>query len=246
MKRAGGVRQGSGVGKSGYYRGIYCASTYELAWVIYHLDNKISFKRATVRFAYSNQRTYLPDFESPDNHFVEIKGFIRNMQEHLQKIAAVEAAGYIITVLFKKDLAHCFQWVKKEYKYTQLQELYDGHRPKFWFKCIHCSNGFGSYYSPRKYCSNICAGKAARVQNKDKLDKACSYIRSQQTKDFMRTTMKESHQRRPRTWVTNDIVSVLVAGSEELEAMLNLGFVRGRKYGTPTETRTRFIEVKTR
>lgn len=250
MKKAGGAREGSGRSKSGYYQGIYCGSTYELAWVIYHIDNKINFKRATTRFLYGNNQKYLPDFEYPDQkHFVEIKGYIRNEQEHKQKITAVEAEGFKISILFEKDLAHCFKWAKNHYKYVQLQELYHGYKPKFWFTCTHCLNGFGSYYSPRKYCSNICAGKAAYVRNQNKLnstDKPCLYIRTEHTKNKMSKSMKETQQKRPRAWVTNNIVNVVVAGAEELQAMLDLGFVRGRKYGTPTETRTRFIEVKTR
>ena len=42
---SGGYREGSGRSKSGYYKGIYCGSTYELAWMIYQLDNKIAFSR---------------------------------------------------------------------------------------------------------------------------------------------------------------------------------------------------------
>src|SRR6516164_8460315 len=34
-KAKGGIRIGSGRSKSGYYKGIYCGSTYELCWVIY-------------------------------------------------------------------------------------------------------------------------------------------------------------------------------------------------------------------
>ena len=245
MKKVGGAREGSGTGKNGYFRGIYCASTYELAWAIYHLDNKIPFRRAVTRFVYGTGQKYLPDFEYPDNHFIEIKGFVRNTQEHSQKIAAVEAAGATITVLFEKDLANCFEWAKKKYKYTQLQELYDEHKPKFWFKCAHCSNGFGSYYSPRRYCSNICAGKAARIRNKVKLNLHNLYMRTPETKRKMGASMKKCHEVNPRAWVNNGKVSVMIF-LNELQTMATLGFVRGRKYGTPTETRTRFIEVKTR
>jgi len=41
----GGLRNGSGRSKSGYYKEIYCGSTYELCWVIYNLDHNISFSR---------------------------------------------------------------------------------------------------------------------------------------------------------------------------------------------------------
>ena len=41
----GGYRPGSGRAKTGYYKGIYCGSTYELAWVIYQIDNNKDFSR---------------------------------------------------------------------------------------------------------------------------------------------------------------------------------------------------------
>ena len=37
--KTGGIREGAGRSKSGWYKGYYCNSSYELAWVIYSLDN---------------------------------------------------------------------------------------------------------------------------------------------------------------------------------------------------------------
>ena len=39
----GGKRHGSGRGKKGWYKGYYCDSTWELAWVIYQLDHGVKF-----------------------------------------------------------------------------------------------------------------------------------------------------------------------------------------------------------
>lgn len=44
-KSMGGYRKGSGVGKSGWYNGIYCDSSWELAYVIYHIDNNLPIIR---------------------------------------------------------------------------------------------------------------------------------------------------------------------------------------------------------
>jgi hypothetical protein len=246
MGKAGGARQGSGSGKSGYYKGVYCASTYELAWVIYHIDHNLKFERAKEVFKYNGTRKYFPDFKYPDTcHFIEIKGFVRQDEDIEQKLQSVRDAGFTISILFQDDLSGCFKWVKEHYKYTQLQELYDGHKPKFWFTCKHCLNGFGSFYTPRFYCSNICAGKAARGRNKKKLDENSYYLRSPEMKEKMSKIMKKCHQENPRAWVTNGIVSVMVF-KKELGIMFSLGFVRGKKFGTPIETRTRFIGVKAR
>lgn len=44
---SGGKREGSGRGKRGWYKGYYCDSSWELAWVIYNLDHGNQFKRNT-------------------------------------------------------------------------------------------------------------------------------------------------------------------------------------------------------
>ena len=73
----GGYRKGSGRGKSGWYKGIWCDSSWELAFVIYHLDNNIPIKRNTDYFEYEyldKKHKYYPDF-LVENNLYEIKGF---------------------------------------------------------------------------------------------------------------------------------------------------------------------------
>lgn len=65
------------VGKKGRYKGIWCDSSYELAWVIFHLDHLTEFKRCTDTFSYSfdgGTFSYIPDFKV-HGFWVEIKGF---------------------------------------------------------------------------------------------------------------------------------------------------------------------------
>lgn len=76
--KMGGYRKGSGIGKSGWYKGIWCDSSWELAFVIYNLDNGIEFKRNTSKFKYefNNEiHNYIPDFIIDDT-YIEIKGRI--------------------------------------------------------------------------------------------------------------------------------------------------------------------------
>ncbi len=76
--RIGGARHGSGRAKTGYYHGIYCGSTYELAFLIWHLDHNRQIERCIQHFGYVwNDRThrYYPDFEV-DGQIYEIKGRI--------------------------------------------------------------------------------------------------------------------------------------------------------------------------
>ena len=78
--KCGGYREKGGRGKQGRYKGYYCHSSWELAWVIYNIDHNIGFKRNTKGFPYDfNGRTYrfFPDFiiEST-KEYVEIKGYL--------------------------------------------------------------------------------------------------------------------------------------------------------------------------
>lgn len=63
--------------KRGYYRGIWCDSSWELAFLLYCLDNNIQIERNHKYFEYTFEgKTYkfYPDF-IVDGEFVEIKGF---------------------------------------------------------------------------------------------------------------------------------------------------------------------------
>jgi hypothetical protein len=64
-KCSGGYRKGSGVGKGGWYKGYWCDSSYELAWVIFNIEQGNSFVRNTQEFEYiwkGKKRKYIPDF----------------------------------------------------------------------------------------------------------------------------------------------------------------------------------------
>lgn len=69
--------KGIGFGKHGSYKGIHCDSSWELAWVMYNINNEIKFDRCHDHFEYEFEgvvRNYYPDFVLPDGTYVEIKG----------------------------------------------------------------------------------------------------------------------------------------------------------------------------
>jgi hypothetical protein len=73
----GGYRKGSGRGKKGYYKNIWCDSSWELAFVIYNIDHNIPFLRNTKFFLYKYKgitKKYYPDFIINDTYY-EIKGY---------------------------------------------------------------------------------------------------------------------------------------------------------------------------
>lgn len=78
-----------GKGKRGYYRGYYCQSSWELAYVIYQLDHNINIIRNTKCFNYildGIKRSYFPDFYLVDeNKYIEIKGYYDNKTKEKEK-----------------------------------------------------------------------------------------------------------------------------------------------------------------
>jgi hypothetical protein len=120
----GGYREGSGRSKSGYYKGIYCQSTYELCWAIWALDNGIKFTRFKGMLEGDGIR-YLPDFILADNKtIIELKGYEHDETVN-KKTHLAESLGYIVNILRKQDLTHIFNYVKNTYHTSKFETLYD-------------------------------------------------------------------------------------------------------------------------
>ena len=122
--KCGGKRHGSGVGKHGWYQGYYCDSTYELVWTIYCLDHNIKFKRCRLVYEYYYKNKlykYYPDYELSDGSLIEIKGYHNEVVD--LKTASVK--DRLIKVLYKKDLKEMFDYVKQNYQYKNLTDLYN-------------------------------------------------------------------------------------------------------------------------
>ena len=65
-----------GRGLSGFYKGVWLDSSWELAFLMFHLDNGIEIKRNEEGFAYKygkKELRYFPDF-LVEGKYVEIKG----------------------------------------------------------------------------------------------------------------------------------------------------------------------------
>ena len=122
---AGGRRLGSGRGKKGWYKGYFCDSTYELVYVIYNLDNNIVFSPCHRTYEYidleGKEHKYYPDFELSDGSLVEIKGY----HTALVDIKLASVVDRPIKILYEKDLAYAFDWVKQHYTYKELSDLYE-------------------------------------------------------------------------------------------------------------------------
>ena len=78
-ENAGGYRRNAGRGKRGYYKGFYCMSTWELAWVVYQLEHGKKVEQCIEKFEYiMNDKVhhYTPDFII-DGIYYEIKNWHR-------------------------------------------------------------------------------------------------------------------------------------------------------------------------
>lgn len=81
MKQYGGYENGQlgGRGHRGYYKGIYCMSSWELAWLYYQLSNGKSVERCKEYFLYEMNgkvKKYFPDFIM-DGVYYEVKNYNR-------------------------------------------------------------------------------------------------------------------------------------------------------------------------
>jgi len=125
-QHTGGYRLGSGRGKQGWYHGVHCDSTWELAFLIYHLDHNIDIQRCKEprEYVYNNEKhQYYPDF-IVDDKIYEIKGYKSDISEskHIQNPDVI--------VLYKNEMKPYIDYVKKKYEVREIYELYDRYNPK--------------------------------------------------------------------------------------------------------------------
>lgn len=167
---SGGYRPGSGRSKSGYYKGIYCGSTYELCWVIYNLDYNIQFSRFE-RVLESQELKYYPDFILDDGKtIIEIKGFEKKESVD-RKTKLAESFGYIVKVLRYEDLGFAFDYVKQKYT-DKYHTLYDGYKPNYSYTCFHCKSEFTKDKKLKTdvvFCSRQCSGRGHKGRTKKSL-----------------------------------------------------------------------------
>ena len=111
----GGKRHGSGRGKKGWYKGIWCDSSWELALVIYWLDHKIKFERYHGYFEYvfkNKKHKYYPDFIHPDGSFTEVKGY--SSKQWIAKLNSFPK-NLKLSILGKKEIIPIIEYVEKTY-----------------------------------------------------------------------------------------------------------------------------------
>lgn len=218
---AGGYREGSGISKHGYYKGIYCGSTYELCWVIYNLDHQVPFSRFPGKLE-KDGLTYYPDFLLSDGKtIVEIKGYEKKESVD-KKTNVAESFGYIVKVLRKEDLRHAFDYVANTYGTKNYFELYDGYKPKYKHICDYCETEFETdrkIKTQTKFCSRTCAGKYQKSMNQmtdDMKQRISQTLKGKKVKPYTRKFKQ--------VWITDGKVNTRIKANAEIP----VGFRRGR------------------
>jgi hypothetical protein len=120
-RKLGGYVEGSGRGKKGWYKGFFCDSSWELAYVIYCLDHNIDIKRNKEKRQYEFNgviKNYIPDFVV-NGQLVEIKGY------KTEQWLAKHKYNTDVKVLYESDLTDIIRYVIDKYGKNYIS-LYEG------------------------------------------------------------------------------------------------------------------------
>ena len=112
LKISGGLKEGSSRGKHGWYKGYWCDSSYELAFVIYCLEHDIKIERNKKYFEYiydGKKYKYFPDFRV-NGVLTEIKNFRSELTDI--KLKSVDEK---IDIIYKDTIKPYLEYVKNKY-----------------------------------------------------------------------------------------------------------------------------------
>ena len=111
-KASGGVRRGSSRGKSGWYKGYWCDSSYELAFLVYNLEKGIYVERNKEGFKYvykGKERLFYPDFII-NGEYIEVKNYRSELTDDKLKYFP-----YDITIFYKDTITPYLEYVINKY-----------------------------------------------------------------------------------------------------------------------------------
>ena len=119
--QAGGYRKGSGRGKKGWYKDVFCDSSWELAFLVYHLEHNLYIERYNKRRSYlykGQKHTYIPDFITDDG-VIEIKGYIT------EQWMCKQEQNPDVKILYEKDMIPFLNYVVSKYGNKFWEVLYE-------------------------------------------------------------------------------------------------------------------------
>lgn len=107
--------------KQGRYKNFWCDSSWELAFIVYHLDNNLYIERCKEKRKYiynSVEKTYIPDFITKDG-IIEIKGF------ETEQWKAKRKYNPDIIVLYENDIKKFLEYAINKYGKNFCEVLYE-------------------------------------------------------------------------------------------------------------------------
>lgn len=114
----------SGNSKVGHYNGHYFNSSWELAYIVYCIDNGIKVQRNKEYFDYidtkGKSRKYVPDFIMEDGTYLEIKGYYT--ENVAQKLLYFPHA---IVIYYEKDMKIFIDYAIDKYGLNFVETLKD-------------------------------------------------------------------------------------------------------------------------
>jgi len=162
-EKTGGIRKGSGRGKHGWYKGYWCDSSWELAWVIYSLDHGVKFERNHQGFEYEfegKKHKYYPDFILEDGTYVEIKGWMNDknrakINQFPNKISIINSS-YIRPMLSYSVEKFGESFINEYDNNPYVNSIKIGLTSKKRIICPICGKSFDTYSGKAcKECKNI-------------------------------------------------------------------------------------------
>lgn len=115
--------------KWGTYNGFICDSSWELAFVIYQLENGFNISQCKEFFPYTykdKQHLYLPDF-IVNGIYYEIKGYFREVDIEKKNQFPRDKE---LKILFEKDIKLYLKYAKEKYG-EEFYRLYDRNFPSW-------------------------------------------------------------------------------------------------------------------
>jgi len=109
-KKSRRIRKKWSWGKAGSYKGFWCDSSWELAYLVYHLDHGIEIKRNSKGFVYTyygKKHRFYPDF-IVNGEYVEIKGKLDRKSK-----AKIRQFPRPLTIIGKKEIEPFLKYAKK-------------------------------------------------------------------------------------------------------------------------------------
>ena len=125
-----GRRGVSRIAKAGMYKGIWCDSSWELAFIVYNIEHNIKFEKCNESFEYfssydNKKHKYHPDFKYDKSTYIEIKGWMNNSS--LIKINEFRKnhPNLKLEIIDEAKIKPYLSYVKEKYGERFYEQLYE-------------------------------------------------------------------------------------------------------------------------